>query len=479
MAYHAYFSHVKALSEEYIKEAFARQRSAELSLGATTARERIDKIKALAYAVKSTYRQQIRDALYADLHKGKEECDLTEVYMVTTEAQHTIAHLERWMRPHTVPTPLPLLGSSSQVRYESKGLSLIISPWNFPINLTLGPLISAIAAGCPVMIKPSEYTPHTTEVIQLIITDLFLPTEVMVCPGAIDTAEILLSLPFRHIFFTGSPAVGKIVMRAAAEHLSSVTLELGGKSPTIVDKSADVGLSAKRIAYGKYMNAGQICIAPDYVYVHEQVKEQFIKEMRHALQEMYEGAPQDSPAYGRIVSQSHADRLKSMIRESEVQGCEIYSEGLATNKGNYIAPTMVIDPALDSQLMQEEIFGPVLPVISYCTIDEVIKFINKKERPLALYIYARNKALIEKIMLSTRAGTSCVRQNNVQFFHAYLPFGGSNHSGIGKAHGHHGFLAFSNERAVLNQRYRGATDLLRPPYKGWKKKLVKWTVKWL
>ncbi len=470
---------MKESSEEYITGAFARQRSTELSLGATSARERIRKIRALAYAVKYTYRQQIRDAVYADLHKGEEECDITEIYVVTTEAQHTIAHLERWMRPRKVPTPLPLLGSTSHVRYESKGVSLIISPWNFPINLTLGPLISAIAAGCPVMIKPSEYTPRTTEVIEKIISSLFPATEVVVCPGAVETAQTLLSLPFRHIFFTGSPAVGKIVMRAAAENLSSVTLELGGKSPTIVDKSADIGLSAKRIAYGKYMNAGQICIAPDYLYVHEEVKKEFLAELQSTLSVMYMDAPKSSAAYGRIVSQKHADRLQEMISEARNHGCDIISAGKASNEDRYVAPTIIIDPPLDSQVMQEEIFGPVLPVLSYRNIDEVLATINEKEKPLALYIYARNKSLINKIIQNTRAGTSCVRQNNLQFFHAYLPFGGSNHSGIGKAHGYHGFLAFSNERSVLTQRSFGATDILRPPYTGWKKKLVQWTVKWL
>ncbi len=460
-----------------IKRIFKLQLENQYNLGNSSASERIAKLKKLHKAVLK-YRPEIKEALFKDYRKHPSEVDLSEIYPVTSEIKHTKKMLRSWMSNRSVSTPLALMGSSSEIRYEPKGVVLIISPWNFPINLTLGPLVSAIAAGNAVMIKPSEMTPNASAFMKKMLEEIFEENEVAVVEGGVETSTELLKLPFNHIFFTGAPSIGKIVMRAAAEHLTSVTLELGGKSPTIVDETANIDTAAKRIAWGKYLNNGQVCIAPDYLFVHESKKEAFIKAFKKYMHKFYTEDASKESSYARIVNNRHYKRVKSYVDDAVAKGAKIEAGGNFDSQQDYIAPTLMTNVSKDSSLMTEEIFGPILPVYSFTNIDTVIQEINSREKPLALYIYSNRNKNINHIINNTRAGGTCINQNAVHFFNTNLPFGGSNNSGIGKAHGFEGFKAFSNNRGVLKQHIPNALELLMPPYNNFKQKLIDLTIKW-
>lgn len=462
---------------EVIQRVFQRQKENQFVVGNASAKARKAKLKKLKQAVEVTFRQEIRDALNKDFGKPKAEVDLTEVYPVISEIKHAISHLDNWMSDQYVKTPLSLLGSSSYIKYEPKGVCLIISPWNYPINLCLGPLASAIAAGNTVVIKPSEYTVHTSAVIKKLIASIFQENEVCVIEGSIETSTHLLELPFNHIFFTGSPQVGKVVMLAAAKTLASVTLELGGKSPTIIDETANVKLAAKRIIMGKMVNAGQTCIAPDYVLVHVSRKEELEKALLATIRDFYTEVPSESNDYVKMVNERHASRMVKYLEDAALKGAKVLG-GKTDMNSNYVQPTLVTDVPMDCELMHQEIFGPILPIVTFQTLDEAIQLINSKEKPLGLYVYSKNEKNINYILNNTRAGNSCVNHNALNYFNVNLPFGGSNNSGIGKAHGFFGFEAFSNARAVYRQHIPGATDFLAPPYKSWKEKIIELTVKY-
>ncbi|MBT8221401.1 MAG: aldehyde dehydrogenase family protein [Bacteroidia bacterium] len=460
-----------------IKGIFNSQTANQFEVGNTTAKQRLAKLDKLYDAVLK-YKQEIREALYADFKKPEAEVDLTEIYIVTSEIKHARRHLKQWMSREKVETPMSMLGSSSWIHYEPKGVVLIISPWNFPINLTFGPLISAIAAGNCVMIKPSEHTPHSSAVMQKIIDEIYDEQEVALIQGGVETSTELLKLPFNHIFFTGAPSIGKVVMAAASKHLSSVTLELGGKSPTIVDETANLGAVATRMAWGKFANNGQVCIAPDYVLVHESKKDALIDAVKEKIEAFYGTDVSKSKDYCRMVNGRHHARVQSMIDDAVANGGKVVMGGESNASEDYIAPTMITDVSLDSKIMTEEIFGPVLPIVTYAKLDEAIDLINSKEKPLALYIYSKSKKNINKIMKHTRAGGTCINNSDVHFFNTNLPFGGSNNSGIGKSHGRYGFEAFSNARSVLQQNIPGALEMLMPPYTDFKQKLIDLTIKW-
>lgn len=464
-------------SNEY-QRIFDLQRENQYNIGNTSVRERKTKLKALKYAVEIEYRDKIREASFKDLGKAVAEADLTEVFPAVSEAKHAIRHLRSWMKPHKVSTPLSLLGATSWIKYEPKGVCLIISPWNFPFNLTFGPLVAAIAAGNTVIIKPSEMTPNCSAVMREIITKLFKEDEVALIEGGVETSTALLELPFNHIFFTGAPSIGKIVMTAAAKHLTSVTLELGGKSPTIVDETANISSAVKRIAWGKFSNNGQICIAPDYIFVQESRKKEFTKALQSQLIEFYGEEPEKSESFARIVNERHFDRVKSYIDDAVKKGAKILMGGKGRRETKFLEPTIVEDAPLDSELMTNEIFGPVLPVFSYKNLDEPIQYIQKNEKPLALYIYSNDPNNIGKILDNTRAGGTCINHNDLHFYNNNLPFGGVNNSGIGKGHGKFGFEAFSNARGIIRQHIPGALELLMPPYNDFKRKLIELTVKW-
>ncbi|MDH3200489.1 MAG: aldehyde dehydrogenase family protein [Myxococcales bacterium] len=460
-----------------IERIFNLQQAHQFTVAKTNARERKEKLKKLHKAVLAR-RQDIRDAMYADFRKHPSEVDLTEIYYVTSEIKHAVRHLSKWMRPHRVKTPIALLGSSSHIHYEPKGVVLIISPWNFPVNLTFGPLVAAIAAGNCVMIKPSENTPHTSAVMKSIIDDLFDESEVAVVEGGIATSQAVLALPFNHIFFTGAPSIGKVVMEAAAKHLASVTLELGGKSPTIVDETANVNAAAKRIAWAKFTNNGQICIAPDYLFVHESKKDEFLNKFRDNIEAFYGEEAQQSDSYARIVNNRHFQRLSGYLDDAKARGATVVYGGRTEGSEDYIAPTVLTDVDPNSDIMTEEIFGPVLPVSTFKSLDEPIAMINSKEKPLALYIYSKSKQNIGRIIQNTRAGGTAINHSAVHYFNHNLPFGGSNNSGIGKGHGFFGFEAFSNARGVFKQVSPfSAIDLMSAPYNKLKQTLIDLSIK--
>ena len=331
---------------------FNKQKSQQLAIGRTTYKERIKKLERLQVALEKTYKQALRDALYKDFKKPQLEVDLTEIYPVVDEIKFVSKHLRSWLKKQKVDTPITLLGSSSWIKNESKGVCLIISPWNFPVNLTFGPLVSAIAAGNTVIIKPSEMTPHTSKVMGDIVNELFEKHEVALLQGEVEVSTELLKLPFNHIFFTGSPQVGKIVMKAASEHLTSVTLELGGKSPVIIDDNSNLDNAVKKIIFGKFLNAGQTCIAPDYVFIHESVKAAFVKSLKKQLNDFYTENPLHSESYARIVNQKHFERLNGYLDDAKSRNATIAIGGVSEEKENYIEPTVVFDAPEESELMQ-------------------------------------------------------------------------------------------------------------------------------
>ncbi|MFT6879183.1 MAG: aldehyde dehydrogenase (NAD+) [Algoriphagus sp.] len=468
---------VDSVSIATINRIFVSQKDHQYKVAKSTVKERKVKLRAIKKAVEITFRKDIQDAMMADFKKPSADVDLSEIFVVTSEVKHAIQHLGQWMRNKSVDTPLALLGSKSYIKYEPKGVCLIISPWNFPVNLTFGPLISAVAAGNTVIIKPSEMTPNTSGVMKKIIESIFDENEVAILEGAVETSTHLLQLPFNHIFFTGSPAIGKIVMKAAANHLASVTLELGGKSPTIIDETANIKSAAKRIAWGKFMNTGQICIAPDYVLVHESKKDVFVEEMNKQITSFYGENPKESDSYARVVNPKHTKRMVGYIQDSVSKGAKVITGGQSDENESYLAPTLVTDVPKDSALMQNEIFGPVMPICTFTDINAVIDDINAGEKPLALYIYSSSNKNIAHIENNTRAGGTCINNNAVHFFNNNLPFGGSNNSGIGKSHGFFGFEAFSNARGTYRQVIPGALEMLMPPFSNFKRKLIELTVK--
>lgn len=458
-----------------IDRVFYAQRAMRARIGATTTDERIEKLRSLEKALLAR-RGDIRAAMYADYRKPAEETDLSEVYPVLIESRHARRHLRRWMKPRAVSAPLALLGTRSRIMHEPKGVVLIISPWNFPFNLTLGPLVSAIAAGNCAIIKPSEMTPHAAACIASILAELFDPSEVAVIKGGAETATALLRKPFDHIFFTGSPAVGKVVMRAAAEHLASVTLELGGKSPVIVDASANLDEAATKIAWGKYLNSGQICVAPDYLLVDRKISDDFVTRLKEKVEALFSQAG----SRGGIVNDRHQQRLSRALAGARQQGATVLSGGVTDSARNDFVPTILSGVSPDAQLLQEEIFGPLLPIVPYDNLEEALRVINEKEKPLALYLFSHDRSVIDRVLAETSAGGTAINDTVVQFFHTGLPFGGAGNSGIGRAHGFFGFEAFSNIRGVLEQPMRRTPlQLMYPPYNAFKRRLIDLTLRFL
>jgi aldehyde dehydrogenase (NAD+) len=461
-----------------IQKIFKAQSQHQYTLGNSSASQRISRLNALKKALETTFRNPLQEALYKDFKKPAIETDLTEIHPVISEIKLVKKQLKSWMQPQRVKSPLVFIGSSAYVHHEPKGVCLIISPWNFPVNLTFGPLVSAIAAGNTVMIKPSEMTPNTAAVLADIVASIFKPEEVALFQGDVAVAQSLLSLPFNHIFFTGSPAVGKIVMNAAAKNLSSVTLELGGKSPTIVDASANIDQAAKKIAWGKFLNNGQICVAPDYLWVHESIKDAFVKAFIKHTTHFYTEQAAQSTDYSRIVNENHFQRLANHLEDAKKNGGIIEMGGHVEASENYISPTLISGLTADATLLKDEIFGPILPLKTFKKIEEVIDYINAGEKPLALYLFSKKPAIIKQVLRNTRAGSTAINHSVVQYSNHHLPFGGSNNSGIGKAHGYYGFQEFSNQRSILKQFSFSAVEMLMPPYTPFKKKLSEWTTKW-
>ena len=462
------------------RRVFEKQFAKAIALRRSTAAERIEKIKKLRDAVLA-HSAEFYAAMAKDFKKPAVEVDLTEILPVVAEANDNIRKVKKWMKPAGVWPTLLTGGLKGYIQYEPKGRSLIIAPWNYPVNLCFVPLVSAIAAGCTAIVKPSEMTPHTTAVIAKIIKQTFNEDEVAVFEGDANVSTALLALPFDHIFFTGSPAVGKVVMAAAAKHLTSVTLELGGKSPTIVDETADLELAARNILWGKFTNCGQTCIAPDHIFVHESVKQAFIEKATAALQNAYGTTPEaqrNCVDLSHVVNQRHTQRVAGLLEDAKAKGAKVLCGGDVNVADQWVSPTLITDIPADAKIMSEEIFGPLLPVIGYTSLQKVIDEINANPKPLALYVWSKNNRNIDKVMQETTAGGTCINHTVVHYLHGNLPFGGVNNSGIGSAHGIFGFKAFSHERAVIRTRYMVA-KIFFPPYSNFMKKMVTLLMKWV
>lgn len=453
---------------------FRLQETHQYVLAHTTPKERIAKLKRL-HAAMLEHADALYIALGQDLRKCKTEVDITEIGVVNTEIRHAIRNLKSWMAPKSVDTPITLFRSSSEIRYEPKGVCLIISPWNFPVQLALAPLVSAIAAGNCVIIKPTEFAPSSTAVLKKIVESCFPPEEVAVLEGDANVAQQLLELPFNHIFFTGSPAVGKIIMGKAAKHLASVTLELGGKSPVIVDETANLDMAAAKITSLKVMNAGQICISPDYLLVQENVKDQLVAKIGEKIKDFYGQTPEarrNSPDMCRIINERHFDRVQHLLEDAVQRGAKVVFGGSADRGERYIEPTVLTEVPKGAKILEEEIFGPLLPVIGFKTLEEAIGLVNAQPKSLAMYLFSHRKKNIDVLIADTRNGNVTVNDCGAHFYNGDLPFGGVNNSGIGKSHGIFGFLEFSNARGILRQtRWLATTDYFMPPYGG---TLAKW-----
>ncbi|OGB26931.1 MAG: aldehyde dehydrogenase [Burkholderiales bacterium RIFCSPLOWO2_02_FULL_57_36] len=463
---------------QHMKAIFDAQQETALRWRESTASERIARIKKLREAMLAQ-REALHEAFALDYRKSPTEVEASELLPVMDEMRHAIGRLKRWMKPRRVWPTSTMLGTFGSVQHQPRGRVLIIAPWNYPLSLCFGPLVSALAAGNTAIIKPSEMTPAVSALMGRIIGEVFPTSEVAMFEGSLPTSQALLDLPFDHIFFTGSPVVGKIVMAAAARNLTSVTLELGGKSPTIVDETANITLAAETLMWGKFLNAGQSCVAPDYVYVHESVKSAFIAECQKVLRSRYGATAADQKQNSdmtRIVNQRHTQRVNALLSDAVSRGATVHAGGEVDLAQCYIAPTLLDGVPADSLIMEEEVFGPVLPILGYTDLDQIIARINAQPKPLSLYIWSRNKKHIDKVLTRTSSGGACVNHCVMQFVHGGLPFGGVNNSGIGNSHGHFGFKAFSHERAILRSSPLMLVKLFFPPFTKGRHNFVRRTV---
>ena len=425
-----------------IEKIVAAQRT-YFSSGATLERKfRKEQLRKLQHALKE-WEKPLCDALWQDLHKSPEEAILTELSIVAGEVKNHISHLRGWMRSKSASTPLKMMPSRSRTVSEPLGNALIISPWNYPVQLLLNPLVGAISAGCTAILKPSPYVPNVSLTIEKMIKATFGEHYIAVVQGNRETNTALLNERFDIIFFTGSPDLGKKVMTAAAKNLTPVVLELGGKSPCFVDKSADIGIAARRIAWGKSLNAGQTCIAPDYLLIHRSRMEEFVTEFKKALARLHGNNIKESRHFVRIVSDKAFKRVSGYLKDGR-----ILLGGTTDAKERYIEPTLLADVSPDSPVMQEEIFGPILPMIPFDERSQAIEFIRSREKPLALYYFGKVKDGKE-VIRTTSAGGSCINDTIMHIANENIPFGGVGNSGMGHYHGRLSFEAFSHKRAVV------------------------------
>ncbi len=416
--------------------------------------------------------QTIIEALYADFKKPAFESVLSETGLVLSELDLTIKKLNSWAKPKRVFPSFLNFPSTDKIYYEPYGTVLVIAPWNYPFQLSLLPIIGAIAAGNTVVLKPSELTPNTSKIVETIIKNAFEEHFVAVIQGDAKVSQELLKQQWDYIFFTGSVNVGKIVAQAAAQYLTPTTLELGGKNPCIVDKTANIKLAAKRIVWGKFLNAGQTCIAPDYIIIHYSVKQEFIEALQNEIEISYSKNPQESTDFARIINSSNLSRLANMLKnESIVFGGEINEETL------YMAPTVIDEPKLDSEVMKDEIFGPILPILSYSNEEDITNIIHKYNKPLSLYVFSTNNAFSKKMITSFSFGGGTINDTIVHFANPKLPFGGVGSSGIGSYHGKHTFYTFSHKKPVVKRGNWLDVPLRYAPYKG-KIKLIKFFLKY-
>lgn len=459
------------MTEQEIKDLVTRQRK-YFQTGATLpVSVRVDALKRL-YGVISGCEKEIHTALKRDLGKSGFESYMCETGLVLEEISYMLKHIHRFSREKNVRTPLAQFHSRSFKKPSPYGVTLIMSPWNYPFMLTLSPLVDALAAGNTAVVKPSAYSPHTSDVILQILSQCFDPEYVAVVTGGRAENTCLLREHFDYIFFTGSQSVGKEVMRNAAEHLTPVTLELGGKSPCIVDKSADIKLAARRIVFGKYLNCGQTCVAPDYIYCHRSVKDKLIKEVQKQIQKQYGKQPLRNPNYGKIINEKHFDRLLGLIDKNKtVHG------GGSDRHALRIEPTVLDNVTFADAVMQEEIFGPIMPILIFDNLDEAIRNINAMPHPLALYLFTSDKAAAKKVTSRCGFGGGCINDTIIHLATTEMGFGGFGESGMGSYHGKVGFDTFSHYKSIVDKKTWIDLPMRYRPYRKLHEKMIRFFLK--
>ncbi|HAR4351021.1 aldehyde dehydrogenase, partial [Staphylococcus aureus] len=405
----------------------------------------------------------ILEALYTDLGKNKVEAYATEIGITLKSIKNARKELKNWTKTKNVDTPLYLFPTKSYIKKEPYGTVLIIAPFNYPFQLVFEPLIGAIAAGNTAIIKPSELTPNVARVIKRLINETFDANYIEVIEGGIEETQTLIHLPFDYVFFTGSENVGKIVYQAASENLVPVTLEMGGKSPVIVDETANIKVASERICFGKFTNAGQTCVAPDYILVHESVKDDLITALSKTLREFYGQNIQQSPDYGRIVNLKHYHRLTSLLNSEQMN---IVFGGHSDEDERYIEPTLLDHVTSDSAIMQEEIFGPILPILTYQSLDEAIAFIHQRPKPLSLYLFSEDENATQRVINELSFGGGAINDTLMHLANPKLPFGGVGASGMGRYHGKYSFDTFTHEKSYIFKSTRLESGVHLPPYKG-------------
>ncbi len=430
---------------------------------------RLEQLKKLKQSILKR-ETSIITALKNDLRKPELESYLAEIRATIQEIDYAVKYLKQWTKIQKIKTNLEAFPSVAEIHPEPLGIVLIISPWNYPFSLAISPLVGAIAAGNCAIIKPSENTPNVSKIIAEIIHQNFAITEIAVVEGDATISQQLLAEKFDYIFFTGGTKIGQLVMEAAAKHLTPVTLELGGKSPCIVDTEIDLEETAKRIAWGKFINAGQTCIAPDYLLVDRSIKKELISKLQECIYNFYGQDPATSPDYARIVNERQFRRLQKLLKDGN-----ILTGGQTNSEQNYIAPTLITNVSLDSELMQEEIFGPILPILDYENLENAIAFINQRPKPLALYLFSNNKTKQKRVLEATSSGGACINDTIFQVGIVDLPFGGVGPSGMGNYHGKATFKTFSHYKSVLKKSFRFESNFRYPPYGNkinWLKRLL-------
>lgn len=419
-------------------------------------------LKLLSKSIKN-HEEALLNAFETDLGKNKVEAYATEIGFTLKNIKNARKELKNWAKRKQINTPIYMFPTKSYIMKEPYGTVLIIGPFNYPFQLLIEPLIGAIAAGNTAILKPSEYTPNVSDVVKNIIEDVFDPEYISVCQGDVETTQSLIHLPFDYIFFTGSENVGRIVYQAASSNLTPVTLELGGKSPVIVDETANIKVASERISFGKFTNAGQTCVAPDYILVNRKVKNELITALKKTVTEFYGKSIQDSPDFGRIVNKKHFNRLNHLLG---VHQTEIAFGGQVDADDRYIAPTLLDDITFDAKIMEDEIFGPILPIITYDDFDEAIDLIQSKPKPLSLYLFSEDENITERVLNEISFGGGAINDTLMQLANPNLPFGGIGASGIGQYHGKYSFETFSHDKSYIFKSTRLESSLLFPPYKG-------------
>lgn len=439
----------------------------------STAYKRIGWIKKLLDTI-NREEKAIEQALYQDFHKSGIETAITEILVVQLELKHIAKKLRGWMKDKKVRRSLVMPNVSAYLHYEPKGNALIITPWNYPFQLPLVHLAACIAAGNTAILKLSEFSPNSNQVLKKIIAEVFPTDHIAVVEGAVEETTHLLNLKFDHIHFTGSSKVGKIVMETASKHLTDITLELGGKSPAVIDKNVNLRQVVKNLIWAKFINAGQTCIAPDYILAHRHQKQQLEEVFKIEIEEAFGKDAFNSPDYARIINEKQFERLNQALDSAKQLGANIIAGGKTDGRTKYIAPTVITNVAANNPLMTDEIFGPILPIVYYAQIQEAIDFINAKEKPLALYVFSKDSNFNKHIIRNSSAGSTCINDAVIQIMQPNLPFGGVNNSGLGQSTGWYGFKAFSHERAVADVKIIPLSSMFWYPYTEKTSRMLQW-----